>query len=62
MDKEFLMGCLTAMVIVLGITYAITLGYWINMSDELNFAQICVSHNRQVVYENVNDNLVSECK
>jgi outer membrane lipopolysaccharide assembly protein LptE/RlpB len=62
MDKEFLVGCLSAVTALAIIVAGIVVGCGWHQQQQIQFEQICVSSHRNVVYENVNDNLVSECK
>jgi hypothetical protein len=61
-DKETLIGCVTAIVIVGIIVGAIIVGVVTNNQYKLHFAQECHADHKAVVYEYIGNNLVMECK
>lgn len=61
-NKNFLVGCVTAVVITLGLFTAIVVGTNQQRQAEVEFTRVCVGSNRSVIYTEVSDSLVSECK
>lgn len=62
MDGDFLVGCLCALLALLGVITGVVVGTTIHTGQQIKFEQVCVNSGRNVVYAEVDGSLVSECK
>jgi hypothetical protein len=62
MDKEWLVGWIGAVTIVLIIAAALTVSYLGDLAAQNQYEQICEQHHHTVQYKEVDGSPVSECK
>ena len=61
-DGDFLVGAIGLVLVILGITFAITFGVVESHKRQLEFAQICQKDGKQVQFREMSRTIVSECK
>jgi hypothetical protein len=62
MDKDFMIGCLCALLGVVTVVAGLTFNSYYSYASRVDFERICVANHKSVIYTEVDDSLVSECK